>query len=245
MFEKGEMLMPKLKNRLPKNCRDRNQAFSWYDGRRIYHGVWGSPEAEKSYKRFLAALLENPSLHPQVGKDICVLVSELTDGYLDGIESRMGADAVVMFKQTIGYLVESYGEIAVNDFSPKKLKTVRSKMLKTGTLCRNQINRYIGYIKRIFQWGVEEEIVESNVALALKAVKNLRKDEEGAFDHPEKEEVPFWVVAATLPFLAPMLAAMVQIQWMLGMRPSEVFKMRVGDIDRTRENGLWYYIPGS
>ena len=96
--------MPKLKNRLPKNCRDRNQAFSWHNGERIYHGVWGSPEAEKSYKRFLAALLENPSLPPQVGKDVSVLVSELTDGYLDGIDSRMGADAVVMFKQAIGYL---------------------------------------------------------------------------------------------------------------------------------------------
>ena len=237
--------MPKLKNRLPKNCRDRNQAFSWYDGKRIYHGIWGSPEAEKSYKRFLAALLVNPALPVQVGRNDDILVAELTDGFLNGVESRMGADAVVMFKQSIGYLVESYGELAVNEFSPKKLKTVRSKMVKAGTLCRNQVNRYTGYIKRIFQWGVEEEIVLSNVALALNAVKNLRKDEEGAFDHPEKEDVPFWVIAATLPFLAPMVAAMVQIQWMLGMRPSEVFKMRVGDIDRTRENGLWYYVPGS
>jgi integrase len=38
---------------------------------------------------------------------------------------------------------------------------------------------------------------------------------------------------------------MVQLQWLLGMRPNEIFKMRVGDIDRTRGNGLWYYVPGS
>ena len=36
--------MPKLKNRFPKMCRDRNQAFSKHNGKRIYHGVWGSPE---------------------------------------------------------------------------------------------------------------------------------------------------------------------------------------------------------
>jgi integrase len=237
--------MPKLKNRLPRNCRDRNQAFSWHNGKRIYHGVWGTPEAEKSYRRFIAALVENPNRPTQMGKDSDVLVSELADNFLVGIESRMDKDAVIMFNQAVGYLIEIYGELAVNEFSPKKLKAVRSLMVKAGTLCRNQINRYTGYIKRIFAWGVEEEVVESSVSLAIKAVKNLRKDEEGTFDHPEKEEVPFWVIAATLPFLAPMVAAMVQIQWMLGMRPSEVFKMRVGDIDRTRENGLWYYVPGS
>ena len=45
-----------------------------------------------------------------------------------------------------GYIILGVKETddAVNDFSPKKLKTVRSKMVKAGTLCRNQINRYIG-----------------------------------------------------------------------------------------------------
>jgi len=38
---------------------------------------------------------------------------------------------------------------------------------------------------------------------------------------------------------------MVQLQRILGMRPSEIFNMRVGDIDTTRKNGLWYYVPGS
>jgi integrase len=35
------------------------------------------------------------------------------------------------------------------------------------------------------------------------------------------------------------------IQWLTGCRPNEIFLMRVGDIDRSRGNGLWYYIPGS
>jgi len=75
--------MPKLKNGMPKNCRDRNQAFSWHNGKRIYHGVWGSPEAEKSYKRFLAALIEKPTLPTQVGGGTGVLVSELASAFLD------------------------------------------------------------------------------------------------------------------------------------------------------------------
>jgi hypothetical protein len=185
----GGTLMPKTRNQFPKNCRDRNQAFSWHNGKRIYHGIWGTPEAEQSYKRFIAALLENPIVPPRIGGETDVLVSALAAGFLKYIESEsaMGKDAVAMFKQAIGYLVDVYGELSVDEFSPKKLKVCRSQMVKTGRLCRKQINRYIGYIKRIFAWGVEEEVVQPNTALALKAVKNLRKDEEGTFAHPEKE----------------------------------------------------------
>jgi integrase len=238
--------MPKTKNQYPKNCRDRNQAFSWYNGKRIYHGVWGSPEAEQSYKRFVAALLESPVVSPQTGGETDVLVSELAAGFMGHIgNSQMDETSVDLFKRAIGYLIDVYGELAVNDFSPKKLKVCRSQMVKAGTLCRKTINRYTGYIKRVFAWGVEEEIVESNVIHALRVVGDLKKGEQGTFDHPPREDVPLWVVIATLPFLAPVVAAMVMIQWLTGMRPSEVFNMRVGDVDRNQNNGLWYYTPES
>jgi integrase len=38
---------------------------------------------------------------------------------------------------------------------------------------------------------------------------------------------------------------MIIVQRLTGCRPSEVFNMRVGEIDRTRGNGLWYYTPKS
>ena len=236
--------MPKLKNQYPKKCRDRSQAFSWHNGKRIYHGTWGSPEADKNYKRFIAALLENPTLPLQMGASGGVLVAELAAGFLEYAKSRnMDKTDVKHFKTLVGFLVDIYGELGVNEFSPKKLKVVRAQMIKSGTLCRSMINRYVGRIRRIFTWGVGEEVVQSNVSDALKAVQDLRKGEEGTYDTPPREAVSEWVIAATLPFLAPVVAAMVVIQYLTGMRPSEVFKMRVGDIDRNRKNGLWYYTP--
>jgi integrase len=240
--------MPKLKNRLPKVCRDRNQAFSKHDGKRIYHGKWGTPEAEKSYKRFIAALIGGYALPKQVDngavvRDTDVLVSELASAFLDDHESRIGRIDYLNYKYAVEYLAEVYGELAVNEFSPKKLKAVRSRMVKVGTLCRGTVNTFTKYIKRIFAWGVEEELVSANVAHGLRVVKSLRAGEEGTFDHPEREAVPDWVIAATLPFLPPTVAAIVQVQWLTGMRPSEVLIMRVGDIDRSRSNGLWYYSP--
>ena len=132
--------MPKLKNQFPKMYRDRNQAISKYKGKRIYHGIWGSSEAEKSYRRFLAAIIENPNLPFKTGGGGGVFVSELADAFLERIEAeaRLGKDAIIMFRQSIGYLVDVYGELAVDEFSPKKLKVCRDQMVKAGTLCRNQ-----------------------------------------------------------------------------------------------------------
>jgi integrase len=105
------------------------------------------------------------------------------------------------------------------------------------------INKYVSRIRRIFTWGGEEEVVQATVIHALQAVKDLRKGEAGTYDNPPREPVPEDAIAATLPFLPPVIAAMVQVQYLTGMRPSEVFKMRIMDIDRNRGNGLWYYVP--
>ena len=236
--------MPRLKKQDPKNCRDRNQSFSWYNGKRIYHGVWGSPEAKKNYRRFCAALDESPCLPLVLDKGRGVLVSELAAGFLEHVESRnMNETDVGHFKRAIGFLVKVYGEFSANEFSPKKLKVVRNQMVKAGTLSRPMINLYIRKIRSVFSWGTEEEVVDSNVVHAIREVKALRKGEQGTFEPPPRKNVPDDVVFRTLRFLPNTVSVMIQIQRMLGARPSEIFNMRVGDIDRTRGNGLWYYIP--
>ena len=99
--------MPKLKKQDPKNCRDRNQAFSWHNGKRIYHGVWGSPEAKKNYRRFCTALDENPVLPLRGNEGGCVIVAELADGFLNAVESgaiRMDKIHAQHFARAIGYL---------------------------------------------------------------------------------------------------------------------------------------------
>ena len=108
-------------------CRDRNQSFSWYNGKRIYHGKWGTPEAEKSYKRFIAVLLENPALPLRDGKIGDLFVSELAAGFLDHAETRLDKIEFLHFKRAIGFLIAIYGEHTVNEFSPKKLKVCRKR----------------------------------------------------------------------------------------------------------------------
>jgi hypothetical protein len=238
--------MPKLKHKLPKLTRSGNYACVYYGGQRHRLGIWGSPEAKIAYTRFIAELQASPvtiGVTQQPGAD--VLIAELAAGYFKSIQDRMHPSHISHFKVTIGHLVEMYGDIPVNAFSPKKLKAVRNQMVRSGELCRKVVNDYISRIVQIFSWGVGEELVLPNTIAALREVKSLRKGELGTFDNPPRKEVPDDVVQRTLPYMSPTVRAMVMIQRMTGMRPSELCMMTVGDIDKTRGAGLWHYISGS
>jgi hypothetical protein len=53
--------MPKLLNRHPKLCHEKNsnQAVVRIDGRKIYLGRWGLPEAKQNYDRVIGEWLAN------------------------------------------------------------------------------------------------------------------------------------------------------------------------------------------
>ena len=114
--------------------------------------------------------------------------------------------------------------------------------MKSGRFCRKTVNSYTHRIVSMFAWGVEHDLVAETTWRALKAVKSLRKGEEGTFDNEEREPVSDDVIQRTLPFMPPTLRAMVIVQRLTGMRPSEIFKMRVGEIVRDATPELWHYV---
>ena len=66
--------------------------------------------------------------------------------------------------------------------------------------------------------------------------------DRSARDAPVKPVPEEWV-RQTLPFLRPQVAAIVELQWLTGMRPGEVTIMRTIDLDMTGK--VWLYRPGS
>jgi len=237
--------MPKLRNRNPKMGKLGNYAVIRYGGKIHYLGKHGTKEALVAYNRFCAELQSNPTGYATPTGEQNVTVSELAAGFLDYAEEKIDVRDYRHCRTAVfDFLLKLYGDgTTVDSFKPSSLKLVREDMIQSQRFCRNTINKYIKWIVSIFTWGVEEELVQETTMRALKIVKSLPKGYPGTFDNPERENVPYEVVLRTLPFMPPTLRAMVVLQWLTGMRPSEVFNMRVGDIDRTRENGLWYYVP--
>src|SRR5262245_4077946 len=97
--------------------------------------------------------------------------------------------------------------------------------------CRSCLNSQVDRVRRMFKWAVAEELVPGDRYPALQAVPGLKQGTPGVRESEPVRPVPGEVVEATLPFMPPPIRAMVQVQLLTGMRPSEVCLMRAGDIE--------------
>jgi len=138
----------------------------------------------------------------------------------------------------ISYL-EDYLDCSARDFGPLRLKAVRQKICdsknkRTGERqSRKYVNRLIGNLIRMFRWAVENELVDANIYHALKSVPSLKR---GRCDSPEGRKVKpvsNELVDRTLPHCPPVVADMIKVQRLTGMRPSEVCALTPGMIDRS------------
>jgi len=114
-------------------------------------------------------------------------------------------------------------------------------MITEQNLCRNVVNWRIGRIKRVFKWAVAEELVPPSVFHGLQALAGLRYGRTEARETEPIKPVDDQYVDAVLPFVTPHVAAMIQVQRLTGMRPSDVCKMRPSDIDRSAD--VWVFEP--
>jgi len=76
-------------------------------------------------------------------------------------------------------LEDLYGKLAVAEFSPLKLKSLRQWFIDAD-LSRGIINHPISRIKRVFRWGVENELVPASGYHGLQAVRGLSKGRSAA-----------------------------------------------------------------
>ena len=154
------------------------------------------------------------------------------DGTLTGRARNMG--------YAFAPVRELFGDLPAGQFSPKKLKTVREAMIDAG-LSMKLINERVGIIRHVFRWLVGEELIEANVWHALQAVEPLRKGRSRAKELPAVGPAPdehVWAVAALVPST---VRAMIEVQYLTGMRSGELCGMRAIDLDMT--GSVWLYQP--
>ena len=167
--------MPKLVNRPPKYAKMGKYAFVTQNGKRVYLGLYGSPESHEKYARFLAERRLNPDgTIPR--REANVTVKELVAGFLDHAKATLSQPNYTHYRiVTLEFLVELYGGTPVDEFKPNCLKAIRSELVqarKNGKprFCRTMINEYTRRIVTLFGWGVEESLVKSDTWAVLRAV---------------------------------------------------------------------------
>ena len=238
----------------------RNCAIVRIHGKDYYLGEYGSAGSKQLYAQLIAekwadiSTSENTARLPAACKT-WPTVDELVVSYMKKHVSlfyidRNGkpSERQCHIRLALRPLHEIYGNTPVNEFGSKRLKVVRDKIIKMGLeeksdgYSRQYVNDHVAIIKNFFRWGVEEELVPVEVHQALLAVQQLRKGRDTRVrDQKKVPPVAREIVEATLPYLVPQLATMVQLQLHTAMRPDEVTIMRQCDIDRSCET--WVYVP--
>lgn len=106
---------------------------------------------------------------------------------------------------------------------------------------RRYVNSQIGIIKRMFKWAVAEELIPPAVAQGLTAVSGLKAGRSGARVTQPVLPVGETQVELTLLSMGAVVADMVRLQRLTGMRPAEVCLLRPCDMDRSGD--VWVYRP--
>ena len=235
----------------PKLNRHKSSGLGYVtlNGRRHYIGPFDAPETHAAYGRLCAEWIAAGKRTPRVRErrgparfrlsvERDVGVAELIEEYLAEEEAQGGVSRAhfAKLRRALRPLNDLYGDTLACDFGPKRLKAVRAVLIDDG-LGRKTINEMIRVIVRVFQWGVEAELVESHVPLALAQVRNLKRGRTTASESRRVEPVPTWLIDAVRPLVSRQVRALIDLQLLTGARPGELLGLTPGTLD-TRQD-VW------
>jgi integrase len=223
------------------------QALIQINGHRIYLGTYNSPESKEKYRQYVARLFAPGATFEECHSDDLLLINSLILQYYRYaqtyyVKNGEQTDEVYGIRAALSRLRNLYGRAPAKEFGPKAFKLVREGMIQEGRN-RNYINDSMARIRRMFKWGVAEELLPPSVSQALESVPGLRKGRSKAIESRPVLPLPNDILEATLPFLPPVVTDMVQFQRLTGCRPIEVCIIKPCDINRAQD--VWQYVPES
>src|SRR5262249_53377334 len=98
-----------------------------------------------------------------------------------------------------------YGKTPVHEFGPVRMRAFRRSLIDL-KLSRTSINKAINRLRRIFKWGVENELVPPEVYNALRCVSGLQFGRSKAKEAEPVKPVADWAVDATLTCVGDLLS---------------------------------------
>jgi len=207
----------------------------------VYLGPYGSEAAAQKYRRVVA---EWQAAGGQVAVAV-LTVDHVIAGYWRHAEvyyrkNDRPTSELSVVRLAMKPLHELYGSLPASEFGPLKLKACRERMIDQG-LARTTINGFVSRIRQAFRWAVENELVPGEVLEALRAVSGLKRGRSRAKEPEPVRPVDRGAVEAVLPHVSRQVAAMIELQWLTGMRPQEVVQMRMAELDRGGR--VWLYRP--
>jgi integrase len=216
----------------------RDRAFVEFEGKRYYlPGPFGSPQSREAYRQFVQN--NQPVLELDRPSRVTIAVlANLHRKHADRYYPTGHQSEAENFRYSLAYLLKKHPTLPVDDFGPLKLKALMQEMAVSG-LSRIYINAVAWRIKRLFRWGVSEEMVDPGTLQALLAVPGLRAGRTPAKESSPRQPVPWEVVEPALKHMQPAVKAMVLTQWYTGARPQSVCAATADQFTRGENPWLW------
>ena len=164
---------------------------------------------------------------------------EHVDKYYRDISGKQTRE-VLNIRYSVKTLISIHSSTELESFGPLKLLDVREEMIAE-RIVRKTINQRIGRIKRMFKWAVTRQYVSPVIYQAIDAIEGLRRGRTTAKEGQKVKPVDESHVYAVLPYTTPVIATMIEMQLLTGMRPGELVQMKPADIDRS--TNPWHYYP--
>lgn len=208
-----------------------------------------------------AALTEKSKPVPPPCSPGVLTVADLLAMWMEDIAiNGKGADSSSYeTARAAGRALSAYLTLPANDFGPKafkevmrayaKVPVVRRKRQPDGTVVdvkkprtRNYVNSIMKRIRKMFAWGVSEELIDESKAWRLESVPLLEYGDQHTRESDRRTPAKAEDVTATLQALTRECAALVQVLSLTGCRPKEVCQMTMEQI-HDRDKKVWRYVP--
>lgn len=234
------------------------------DGREHYLGQHGSDESYREYERLRtehARGCVQPKLQPGSRITIAEMVARWTAAEPRGADHHEVSRVV----RACVPLIRLYGPTLADEFTATRLEALREAMIdqswltpderarqqagkgierRFGRWSRGVINRAVDRIRRVFRWAERKELVPPGRWEHLKTLQSLPANDRRVKSHPKREPADWETqIKPAMAEMPPQVRAMVELQYLIGARPSEVLTMRRCEIDQTGD--VWTYTPES
>jgi site-specific recombinase XerC len=240
--------MPRLP-RYPRKAHSSGQARVKWAGEVHYLGKFGTPESYATFgelmQKITASLTIKATEQPVLRKKT-LTINQLCAAFIERNKSYYATNKDE--RHLIGYalrpLVKLYGPTLANEFGPLAFQRLREHMLTLGhrdTWSRGYINSQCNRVKRMFRWGVSQELVKADVLHGLEAVSPLLKGKCDARETKPIKPVEAELIAAVKPFCNRQVRAMLELQEINGMRSAELVQIRGELVDMASDRGLWIF----
>ena len=193
------------------------QARVILDGKAIYLGKWGSPEAHARYADLISRwrdgeqVVEPPRAatdpRPRTIKGVTLAYDEWIERTRLYQKDGKPTTQLGLIRRALKELNRFAGDVSANKFTSATLIAHRDKLRENASLSVQGVNRKIGLIKQMVAWAAERGLMPEDKAAVIQAVRPLR----GAVQK-RRLPVPLQDLKAAIPFLVPVLADMARVE---------------------------------